>query len=251
MYSDLIDFLSGSGKRCIAVVEAYFDESGTHTGAQMLCVAGYVGSRREWYKFENEFQGSLEAHKITCFHAKNPQCAPLNLPLASAIEKRNLIGSVCAVDPNIFKLHTNVQFKSLIGNAYAVCTFMCALNICEWAKENKLGPVSFVYELGQPNADFIQRTLEALSVAKIDPIWNIAGVMGGKRIEFVPLQAADFLAHLYSTNDTNWLAYLSRSGKIKHTILGPTSLSEVSDMIRMAFHQRQLIRKRNKRIKNK
>lgn len=226
------------------MLEAYLDESGTHMGAEMLCVAGYVGSRGEWYKFEKEWQNKLDDHEISCFHAKDSKCAPLKLPLASAIERRNLRGIICGVKPITFNNHTSQQFKALIGNAYAACTFACALEICKRAKEMGYKSVSFIVEDGQPNSKHVERVLR--SMIYYHPV-NIAGVMLAKKDEFLPLQTADFLSHVYSTYERNWLEYLMRSQKIKQSIIQPDNLIEVSLLIKDLFRQRRNLIRRNKR----
>ncbi len=240
----LIDLLSLRGRGCVAVLEAYLDESGTHRGAALLCVAGYVGNRKEWFAFEKEWQKQLNKANIPCFHAKEPQCATLKLPLASAIEKRNIMGVICGVNPTIFSNHTSQQFKSVMGNAYAACTFVCALEICKRAKEMGYKSVSFTVESGQPNSKFVERILS--SMIYYPPV-DIAGVMTAKKTEFLPLHAADFLSHVYSTHEREWLEYLMRSHKVKQTIIQPDNLKEVSALIRDLFNQKRALMARNKR----
>jgi|GEM_PF-689683 len=244
---ELINSLSGSGRRLVAVLktcEAYLDESGTHKVSKVLCVAGYVGNRREWYKFEKEWQKVLDDAEISCFHAHDPKCASIKLPLASAIEKRNLNGVICGVNPDIFNTYTNMQFKSVMGNAYAACTFVCALEICKQAKEMGIKSVSFFIEDGQPNIKFVERVLKSLIYY---PPVNITGVMVGKKNEFIPLQTADFLSHVYSTHERDWLEYLMRSKKVKQALIQPNNLNEVSLEIKDIFRQRRNLIRRMKR----
>ena len=69
MYSDIINFLSGNGRFFTAMIEAYLDESGTHAGAPVLCVAGYAGNRRQWKNFGKEWFPACKDSPHSIFHA--------------------------------------------------------------------------------------------------------------------------------------------------------------------------------------
>lgn len=240
----LIDSLSGSGKRYIAVLEIYLDESGTHRGANLLCVAGYVGNRKEWYSFEKEWGERLGGFDVSCFHAKNPNCKFLKGHLTSAIETRNLTGFACAVRPEIFNLHASAHFKSKLGNAYSACTISITKEIFKWTRKNKLGPISFFIEDGQPNAKFVERTLKLLLNDRDFPV---AGVMLGRKDEFMPLQTADFLAHSYGVKDQPWLHLLTRHGKVYHAEMTPEQLIESSKEIKRLINLHRNLRRKAKR----
>jgi Protein of unknown function (DUF3800) len=201
------------------VLWAYLDESGTHKGARVLSVAGYVGTKKEWNLFEKNWSGCLAGTGIEYFHANSPKCDFLRPDLALSITKRNLRGMLCAIDPEIYNKQTSHQFKSTLGNAYAICTFSCALSIVTYAQQNNLGRVTFVIEAGQPNAEFIERMLKSMMA---DDEHKIAGVMLANKKDFVPLQTADFLSHVFSTNGDNekaWFEYLVKFGKINWVMI--------------------------------
>jgi hypothetical protein len=240
----LIDSLSGSGKRYIAVLEAYLDESGTHAGANLLCVAGYVGNRKEWFAFEEKWQKEIDRAKLSCFHAKDPKCGILKLPLIEAIENRNLTGFICSVRPEIFNLYAGVQYRSKLGNAYSACTLHVAKAVFDMTRDRKLGPILFYIEDGQPNAKFVERTLKLLLNNRQFPV---AGVTLGRKDEFLPLQTADFLAHSYSVKDQPWLDLLLRGRKVHGREMTAEHLINAStEMIKLISRQRNLRRKANK-----
>ena len=233
----LIDLLSLRGRGYIAVIEAYLDESGTHRGADALCVACYVGNKGEWYKFEKEWQKTLNDNNISYFHAKDPKCNILKLPLATAIDKRKFMAFVCSVNPIIFENHHSKHFKSILGNAYACCAFNCAAVICKWAEDNKLGPVSIAFEAGQPNEEFVYKTLHSLIGYKD---FCISGVMAAKKEDFLPLQSADFLAHS-CTSEPHWFQYLMNKDNRFSKQLKATDLSEQSMIVtKILNHHRRL-----------
>jgi hypothetical protein len=48
---------------------AYFDESGTHAGADLSVMAGFVGDARQWRKFEKRIGKLFSRHRVDVFHA--------------------------------------------------------------------------------------------------------------------------------------------------------------------------------------
>jgi hypothetical protein len=47
----------------------YFDESGTHDGATVSGMAGFVGDKRQWAKFEKRTGKLFARHRVKVFHA--------------------------------------------------------------------------------------------------------------------------------------------------------------------------------------
>ncbi|MGO9622572.1 MAG: hypothetical protein ACLPT6_14345 [Desulfobaccales bacterium] len=240
----LIESLSGSGKRYITVLEAYLDESGTHVGANLLCVAAYVGNRKEWLAFEEKWQKEIDRAKLSCFHAKEPKSRLLKLPLIEAIENRNFTGFICSVRPEVFNLHAGPQYRSSLGNAYSACTLTVAKGVFDLTKDKKLGPILFYIEDGQPNARFVERTLRLLLNNRQFPV---AGVFLGRKDEFLPLQTADFLAHSYAIKDQPWLDLLLRRRKVHGGEMTAEHLINASREIKkLISRQRNIRRKANR-----
>ena len=235
MSTEMIDFLSGSGRRCIAVFEAYLDESGTHDEAPVLCVAAYVGKREQWLKYEKEWLPIINKSRVSCCHAVEAECDRLRPSLATAIDKGRFFGVTYSVKPDIFNSHATDQIKNEIGNAYAVCAVYCAFAICRVAYEIKLGPISFIYEMGQPNDELVIRSLKTLALHN-DPKMNIASATLGRKKECSPLAAADFLAHVtgthsYNANDASWYEYLTHPSRVLHMDLSKDRLIETSKIV--------------------
>jgi hypothetical protein len=171
------------------VIEAFLDESGTHRGSPILAVGACVGTHDQWAIF-------LESWNNLEFHAKNPIYDQLKPKLASAIRKSEIHGVVAFLRPEDWQNHTNIQTKSAIGNAYAVCAFACVEGICRNFSE----PVSFVIEDGQPNSEWVERVIKSLAE---DDQWKhcIGPVALAKKRDFVQLHSSDFLAHSWSTGN--------------------------------------------------
>ena len=50
------------------VFTAYFDESGTHAGAEVSAMAGFVGDKRQWRTFEKRASKLFKNFNVDIFH---------------------------------------------------------------------------------------------------------------------------------------------------------------------------------------
>ena len=50
------------------ILTAYFDESGTHAGAKLSAMAGFVGDARQWRKFEKRVGKLFKRFRVDVFH---------------------------------------------------------------------------------------------------------------------------------------------------------------------------------------
>jgi hypothetical protein len=229
------------------VLWAYLDESGTHKGSSSVKVAGFVGNENEWRYFQNKWVKKLAQYNMDYFHAKNPNCDALRPHLAKEIIKRNLYGVGCSINPDDYNNYASHQFKSTIGNAYAICAFICAIHIADIAKDNNWGPVSFVLESGQPNVNFVGNMLKSMIN---DDRFNIAGVMiAGKKV-FIPLQTADFLVHLYDAqneDDKKWFNYLIKNGNLNYVNIPNDEIERTSQTIKQLYSRQRYLRNKTKR----
>jgi hypothetical protein len=249
---EILEVISGNGRRLVAVLWAYLDESGTHKGSPLVVVAGYAGGHNEWRLFERNWQKKLANYNIEYFHAKDPKCDILRPYLADEILKRKLYGVICAINPDEYNLHANHHFKSTIGNAYAACTYSCALEIAKIARNNELGKISIVIESGQPNSEYVEKTLKLFMKSQN---YDIASVALGNKKDFIPLQTADFLSHIFDVkinDDKIYLDQLINSGNLFRVIMPPDGIEKAAKNIKAAYaRNRYLKRKAKKKIKEK
>lgn len=47
---------------------AYFDESGTHDDSPVAAMAGFVGDKRQWAKFEKRIRKLFTRFKVSAYH---------------------------------------------------------------------------------------------------------------------------------------------------------------------------------------
>jgi len=237
----LLDLFSCDGKRIVVVMEAFVDESGTHRGAPIISVAAWAGAHWQWQKFLSHWD---DKH----FHAKEPKCAPLKHGLLQAIEFGELEGFTTWMQPDHYDANTANQFRSVMGNAYAICAYACALGVCKFAHNHKLGKVAFVIEAGQPNVAFVRQTLEHMMVKEH---FGIASVAIAPKEEFVQLCTADFLAHS-RTSDEKWFERLENTGRVSVAQIMPTALTKASDSLLQGLekmrHQKIILKKQKKAV---
>ena len=59
-FSELLQYpLLRNGGHVVAVIQAYFDESGTDDGSKFLCVAGYIFEKEKAIAMDAEWQAML------------------------------------------------------------------------------------------------------------------------------------------------------------------------------------------------
>lgn len=217
------------------MIEGFLDEGGTHRAASLLSVAMCFGEHDQWVEF-------LSMWKETSFHSKEQEFDKLKPLLFQAIDKCKLHGFVCSVKPEEYNPNVSMRSRSRLGNAYACCTFACV----PWLFQMGHGlsdSVSFTVEKGQPNAEFISRTVLALST---DPLYEerIASVSLVGKKKFRELHTADFIAHSWNTFDPVWVDCLRKTGCVTETVLTADKLLEISDKLDVLIRQRRAERRR-------
>jgi hypothetical protein len=200
------------------VLTAFLDESGTDNKSECLAVAGFYGNSGQWKIFRDLWQPSSKA-----FHALNSDS--LFPTLCEVIEASEIHGDFVTIWKAQYEALATEHMKSFIGNTYAVCAFLCAMQICE---EVGNAPTSFVYEQGQPNLEFVKRVLDAM---RISGDYGVASVTGAKKEDFIELHAADFVSHCASTHETLPLQRLLGRSLLKHGHITEQMLRDVGPSV--------------------
>lgn len=141
-------------------VEAYFDESGTHDGSPVLCVAGYCLEKKQAKELSREWSAVLKARKLPHFHMTD--CALgfgafkgwtkddrilVATRMIELIKKRIVHGIGVTVNE---KEYDNIVPKDRrLGDAYAFCTHLAATSLRAWIQQQPtIDKVSFFFEAG-------------------------------------------------------------------------------------------------------
>lgn len=220
-----------------SLIEAYLDESGTHTGAPILAVAGFFGIRGKWDAF-------LEKWPYLEFHACESRFDSIKSQLMDAIDAAELEGIEACIIPQDFKTFASQDLKNTLGNAYAIAAYSCAVKICDIVKTSSDAKISFVLEDGQPNVEWVERLL----LAMMDR-YPIASVSRAKKSEFTQLHTADLLAHSRSTTDTKCLDRLFAEKRVSELPLTVELLETTSTAISQLLKRHRNQRARTRRAK--
>ncbi len=215
------------------MLDAFLDESGTHPETPVLSVGGFYGSKQQWDIFRQQWEPRSEG-----FHAKG---SSRRFPeLCSAIEHSKINGVLLTIGKETYKTYANAHLKTAVGNAYSVCAFLCAIQICVAANNT---PVSIVLEQGQPNLSFVKNILEDMIDAGE---WSIAAVDSAQKSDFIELHTADFLSHIASSHDVAWMQRLFDSRRLVHGHVTEKMLREAGPKVTELFRQARTARKKTK-----
>lgn len=221
------------------MLTAFLDESGTDDRGVCVTVAGFYGDESQWQLFRDLWKPHSKG-----FHALNSSSR--FGPLCEAIEASKIQGIFVTVWKATYKALANEHMKSFVGNSYAICAFLCAMQICQ---EINGVPVSFAYELGQPNFNFVKRILEAMMDSGE---YSMASVVGAKKVDFIELHPADFVSHCASGYKKEPLQRLFNAQLLKHGHISEEMLREagvaVTGFVRKARNERLNAKKARKDI---
>ncbi|MGD0485652.1 MAG: DUF3800 domain-containing protein [Syntrophorhabdales bacterium] len=228
----------------IAVLYAYLDESGTHGGSSLLVVAGWVGDAETWKSFVEEWMIHLRNAGIPYFHTHDPECEQLKRPLIHAILARRLLPVAWSVNPLEFRENTSDKFTNQLGNAYATCAHLCAGLINNLAIEKPLPPVALIYESGQPNTEFISRSMNNIIADPANHKLASITFLSKKDPFGIPLQAADFLAYILATNESKWIDQLRDADRLPPLIgMPPEKLRNTTKQLGIKISRERAARK--------
>jgi hypothetical protein len=187
--------------------EVYVDESGSHDGAPILCVAGYVFEKQAAIDFDSAWQGNLKDAGLDYFRMS--ACAgggepfeDKTMPERIAIETQ-LIGltkqttaSGFAVTLNEAEYDAIIPKNDQLGSAYSYCLRMCLVAVRKWGdRSNFHGDIAYFFESGhrsQAEANAIMNRI--FKDPEHRARYRYAGHAFVDKNKARPLQAADLLA---------------------------------------------------------
>jgi len=188
------------------MLTAVFDASGTDHDQEWLVVAGYLSSAREWSQFSRDWLATL--YPETAFHA-----AEYRYRMGSAYESSPLVQGLVGLAQSLrYKCISIVRISNFSAlseeskeryrlNAYALAARSCMGNLGEWCWWRGIPSheIKWVFERGDLGWERLQELLKRegrplpIFKSKRDRFSKKDGSLLEKA--FVPLQAADLLAH--------------------------------------------------------
>ena len=185
------------------MLDAYFDDSGTHQGSPAISVAGYMSTPDRWKRFESEWRETLDAYGVEFFHMTDfasgmqqfkdwPRAKrEPRLNKLISISNRNVLFSTASVVP------AEVYDASLrhLSHPYDIAARQCLVMALGYARQAKLaGTISFVFESGTRGAHNFLAAYQAIH-EKYRARLDLGPLSFADKKKCLPLQAADILAY--------------------------------------------------------
>jgi Protein of unknown function (DUF3800) len=215
----LIEILVPGDGDLMAFLECYFDESGSHDGSPVLCVAGYLFERDSCKTLDLEWKKVLDRYDLPFFRMSS--CAHGNWPfkklgmedrieaeksMIALIGQHALIGLSIAVNEHDY----NVLFgstKAVTGDAYSFCCWQILAGIQSWiARNNFEGDVAYFFEAGhasEPQANALMGKI--FQEPRLRQRYRYAAHAFVDKVKVRPVQTADLLAWQTATQMKRWL----------------------------------------------
>lgn len=203
----LLEILAPEPSAIVVMIEAYFDESGTHGGSPAMCVAGYIYDRKNSVQIDKKWKAVLDKynlpyfHMVDCAHGNRPfnrltkeECINAAKDMIGIINEHASFGQYALVVKSIFddKMHPHNPWKS----AYTWCCYMALQGVGEWCdRVNYQGKVAYFFESGHRFQAQANNLLDAISRSEaFRQRFRYGSHTFADKKCLRPLQSADMLA---------------------------------------------------------
>jgi hypothetical protein len=198
----------------MALLRAYFDESGTHNGARVTGVSGFIGPVDEWDRLENEWESELErftkdtGHEIKDFHAYECENGEefwvgIHRSIREAYYQRlarvlvkytALMGVSFSIENDKWDAFTSAEFKKRYRSPYQLCADSCFQQVASYSTNRAGGsPVALVFAEHQQYSRHIE---EVFSYYMSNKVWShIKSFTTSSPEGCYPLQCADMMSY--------------------------------------------------------
>jgi hypothetical protein len=201
-----------------AVFTVAFDVSGSKN-QPVVCVAGFISSADNWLKFETEWNERLAEDGIQCMHMQEYVSSSGEFKGWDTQKKRTrgqalVMDLVSIIRDNTFRKFGSMIFTSLmqhidpinrlqfsVEKCIALVGGHAASDVAKWARMERLEILpKLVFEDGDyGKGDLIERLKgDGWPMPSFEPKRDDISSTGFVTKGFVPLQAADMLAHTYA-----------------------------------------------------
>jgi hypothetical protein len=240
----------------LLMFEAYFDDAGTHGGAQAVVLAGYIGSPAEWEALGADWLPFLTRLGIPyyraseCAHAsgqfkrwERDACMAVHREAVEIITRRSITPLGISVDAAAFQ-QAPVLPREAFEHAFGSVLYYLARYMAAEAPDDKVAMV--IEGFGKGEGRIIELFHELLDA---EPNKNLRQHFDGPpifrpKVGYPPLQAADVLAYEFALDAArtfhaprshdprgSWLALSAhsdeREGLLMHIQFGPPVVTQV------------------------
>lgn len=193
---------TGRNQGGIAMLAAYFDESGTHDNSLVVSIAGLVGHMRDWHRLEAPWKRNLKTSRIEVFHASarpdgmsDGLWGSLKNGLADAIHDQELTVIGTSLSRRDWDLCATQGFRDVYhNNPYHFCFAVTMQQINRWSNMHAGGePVALVFAEQKEYETAAKETYELYRHS--DEYDKLGTFTWGKPQCLIQLQAADLVAN--------------------------------------------------------
>jgi hypothetical protein len=188
------------------MMEAYFDESGTHYGSPVMCVAGYLFTAENALHFDREWGEALKEFGLTHFHAADcahgreetealsrAQRDELMVRLVGIIKRRIELGIAVSVSETDFGRVDAPKWER--GGPYLLAALHVLGGVAAWIQNSSYaGKVSYFFESGDKHQGLTNQAIDMLKAKGSGYLGYYSHTFIGK-CDARGLQAADLLAY--------------------------------------------------------
>ena len=143
--------------------QVFLDESGSHAGAEALCVAAYLFERDACAKLDTEWQSALldfglpYFHMVDCVHRNEPfdklsreETVEVEKRMISIIRAHMTFGTAITVNEHEYN---SWAARRELGTAYSYCCWMTIAMINAWMDSSGIeGRLTYFFESGHQSA---------------------------------------------------------------------------------------------------
>lgn len=214
----LVEILAPGDGDLVAFLECYFDESGSHQGSPVLCVAGYLFDKNECQQLDLGWKAVLDQYKLpffrmsACAHNQKPfdhlspqECIEVEKQMIALIAQHALLGVAVGVNEDDY--NTWFEGKNPAGSAYSFCCWQVLAGIRNWITRSRFyGEIAYFFESGHDSkgeADALMKRIFANPSLKQGYCYAAHAFVDKVRVR--PVQTADILAWQQATQLKRWL----------------------------------------------
>lgn len=214
----MIEILAPGERDLVAFLECYFDESGTHGGSPVMCVAGYLFDKDQCKALDVKWKEVLDRFRLpyfrmsACAHGQKPfdqlspqQCIDVEKEMIQLINEHALLGAAVAVNERDY--NTWFEGNNPAGSAYSFCCWQVLAGIRSWIMANKFrGKVAYFFEAGhtsQSEANALMHRIFKNPTLREGYCYSSHSFVDKQQIR--PVQTADILAWQQATQLKRWL----------------------------------------------
>jgi hypothetical protein len=191
---------------------AYFDESGTHGGSKLSCMAGFVGDARQWRKFEKRAEKLFNRFRVEVFHTidvrrtdKDFKGWTVDRKIEFLDEFHHIIndtlesGVSSFINDEDYKYYCDLQWprRARRETKYAILFRACLSQMIDYVCHMPLWKephLHIVLEDGHPNAEDAVRMYK-WAQGRLDQARALAGLTFDNKKSCLPIAAADLFAY--------------------------------------------------------